>query len=498
MAIKRYIADADNTITDAFRMNLDTRATASNQGLADSLEVFNIYAQATSASVERARILIKFPMEQISTDRTNSLIPASGSVKFYLNMYNVKHSETLPKNFNVQVYALSQSWNEGRGVDMDEYQDLGQSNWVSASTSTAWVDNVTNITGGLAFANPVYTASFVNGDEDMSIEVTPLVEQWIAGTKTNYGFLVKLSSSLPVLDPNSDGGTTSLYTKRFSARGSEFFFKRPAIEARWDSRNKDDRANFYYSSSLAPAEDNLNTLFLYNVVRGRLQNIPAVGTGTIFVSLYSGSWDNTEPTGSKLVLHNGDLNLTGGHVSTGVYTCSVGITASAHNAPMPGPLTHLFDVWHDNSGVQYFTGSIRPIVEVAEEINPSTQYVLNVTNLKPVYYPYETGRFRLFTRQKNWNPTIYTKTTAEVVGTIVESSSYAIVRTVDNLEAIPYGTGSDFHTFMSYDKSGSYFDLDMSLLEPGYQYKIKFAFYNGPAAGWQEQPYSFKFRVEEV
>ena len=78
MAIKRYIADADNTITDAFRMNLDTRATASNQGLADSLEVFNIYAQATSASVERARILIKFPMEQISTDRTNSLIPASG------------------------------------------------------------------------------------------------------------------------------------------------------------------------------------------------------------------------------------------------------------------------------------------------------------------------------------------------------------------------------------------------------------------------------------
>ena len=42
---------------------------------------------------------------------------------------------------------------------------------------------------------------------------------------------------------------------------------------------KDDRSNFYYSSSLAPAEDNLNTIYLYNNIAGRLKNIPAVGTG---------------------------------------------------------------------------------------------------------------------------------------------------------------------------------------------------------------------------
>ena len=52
MTIKRYFATADNTITNAFKENLVTRGTGSNMGLADILEVFSIYGQATSASAE--------------------------------------------------------------------------------------------------------------------------------------------------------------------------------------------------------------------------------------------------------------------------------------------------------------------------------------------------------------------------------------------------------------------------------------------------------------
>ena len=65
----------------------------------------------------------------------------------------------------------------------------------------------------------------------------------------------------------------------------------------------------------------------------------------------------------------------------------------------------------------------------------------------------------------------------------------------DNEEIISYGTGSDKHTKLSYDVSGSYFDLDMELLESGYMYGIKFIFnYNGK---YTEQEEEFKFRVEE-
>ena len=49
MAIKKYLADKDNTITNGFGINLSTRQTGSNMGAADILEVHSIYGQQTSA-----------------------------------------------------------------------------------------------------------------------------------------------------------------------------------------------------------------------------------------------------------------------------------------------------------------------------------------------------------------------------------------------------------------------------------------------------------------
>ena len=67
------------------------------------------------------------------------------------------------------------------------------------------------------------------------------------------------------------------------------------------------------------------------------------------------------------------------------------------------------------------------------------------------------------------------------------------------MTVIAFGTGSDDKncTYLSYDVSGNYFDLDISLLERGYMYGIKFAYYNDSIGSWMEQPETFKFRVEE-
>ena len=58
MAIKKYYANKDNTITNAFKQSLTTRATGANMGLSDILETFSIYGQASSGSTELERILI--------------------------------------------------------------------------------------------------------------------------------------------------------------------------------------------------------------------------------------------------------------------------------------------------------------------------------------------------------------------------------------------------------------------------------------------------------
>ena len=100
MAIKRYTAIADNTITNQFDEALSRRKTSANTGLADSLEVFKLYGQVTTSSVEQARILIKFPINEtnlnsdirtIKQDRDAGTIPASGSVTFFMKLCNVRH-----------------------------------------------------------------------------------------------------------------------------------------------------------------------------------------------------------------------------------------------------------------------------------------------------------------------------------------------------------------------------------------------------------------------
>ena len=115
--------------------------------------------------------------------------------------------------------------------------------------------------------------------------------------------------------------------------------------------------------------------------------------------------------------------------------------------------------------------------------------------MKPVYVNEETARLRVFTRRRNTSPTIYTVATSNVQGEIIQSASYEIVRMVDNATVIQNSTGSsNYQTFMSYDTSGSYFDLDMGMLEPGYMYGIKLSFFT--LNGWREQEQVFKFRVE--
>ena len=521
MGLKRYTASADTTITNAFKDNLVQRGTGSNMGYSDAVEVFSLYGQTSSSaegqSQELSRALIKFPITSISADRTAGNIPVSGSVKFYLKIFNARHPWTLPQDFTLVVAAVSSSWDEGTGLDMDNYSDPGNANWMSASTTTAW----SNLGGDYRDDNdasgaPVYRQTFPLGYEDLSIEITPTVERWMQTSGTalhidNYGLGLFLTSSQEayaaagtaggVLE-NTGGADVSYYTKTFFARSSEFFFRRPHIEARWDSRIQDDRGYFYYSSSMAPATDNLNTLYLYNYVRGRLTNIPAIGTGFVYVSLFSGNNANTMPTtNSAQILYDvptlsTNTVVTGGWVSTGIYSASMCMTSSSATAAP----TKLFDVWSSSptGSVQYKTGSVVPTTfDSWAGGAPTFDRVTTIKNLRRSYGRKQTARFRTFVRDRNWSPTIYTVATRNNPTEIIDSASYKIIRMVDDLEVIPYGTGSEFSTYLSFDVTGNYFDLDLRALEAGYMYGIKLTYYNASIASWIEQPETFKFRVEE-
>ena len=643
MAIKRYIATSDNTITNAYQMNLSTRGTGSNMGAADVLEAFYIYAQtsqgvgANNQSSEKSRILVQFDTDKMNEDRTNGLIPISGNVAWYLNMYNAPHAFTLPKDYKMVIKVCSGSWQEGTGLDMDNYTDQTYegtgSNW--ARKGAPGDGYSTWLTEGGDFAEStlsvVFTGSFTDGTEDLSVDISDIVEDWMTGGDAAAGVIAAAESgtvpddyngtefsltdaqgtsvtfkydtstaisagstiglngassnstvadrvaeainNTPQLrvtairnDPgtanaltmrdiglagNTDGGlglinitsstgqhtktdfangtgipnyglgiflsssyetgSHSYYTKKFFARSSEYFFLRPNLEARWDSATKDDAAYFVQSSSLAAADDNLNTIYLYNYVKGKLQNIPAnsshADTNVIYVSLYSGSTGNVYdklplPVGGD-VAANADLNATGGIYNgpegavTGIYTASIAMSHS---------LDSVYAAWHYEDLVSYHTSSEITVNTInASNHNPDPDYVTTIDNLKAYYSRSEEARFRLFVRSKNWNPNNYTVMQTEAPSEIIEDAYYNLYRIVDDYVVIPYGTGSAIepqsdgsagsYTRLSYDISGNYFDLDMSLLQAGYQYGLRFAYYQN--GSHREQKEVFKFKVEE-
>lgn len=487
MAIKRFFATKDNTITNAFKDGLTTRGTGSNMGAADVMEVFSIYGQASSASSELSRALVQFDTTAVSTQRAAGNIPASGSVDFYLKMSDAEHTESTPRQFTLTIAAVSQSWTEGTGLDTVNYTDLGVSNWIKAASSTNWTNEGGDFLTGSGDSLMFTSKFFDKGTEDLEVNVTSLVEEWLIGTTGSYGFGVFLTSS-------QETATESYYTKKFFARGSEFFHKRPVLEARWNDFVGDDSSNFYLSSSRAPAADNLNTIYMYNYVRGQLVNIPSIGTGAIRVSLYSGS---TGPTGSALnlpvggdVASAGDTNAVGGFVSTGIYSASLAYTSSS--------ITSVYPVWHDGSGTEFFSGSAIT-VKSQEDASafPIKDWVINITNLKPTYSTDEVARFRLYVRPKNWNPNLYTVAQTQIETTPIEKAYYQLTRVIDDSTIIAYGTGSgnESYTQLSYDASGNYFDLDMGMLQSGYTYQLSFLF--NLVGDYSEQRTKFKFRVSD-
>lgn len=483
MSLKRYIANADNTITNAFDATLTTRGTGSNMGASDILEVFSIYGQTSGSSgysSEESRILINFPISTISSDRSAGYIPASGSVNFVVKLFNAEHSSTTPTEFTLVVAPISRSWTEGFGLDMDEYKDHGVSNWISASSNAGWINQGGDfLTGSGASTSSYY---FETGIENLEVDVTAQVEKWIAGTTGSNGFGIFLTPSLLA-------DTRSYYTKKFFGKGSEYQLWRPFIEARWNSQIADERGNFYISSSLLSTE-NVNTIYLYNYRNGKSTNIPAVGTGNIYVKIYEtlGGSASAMPVAGGVTSGNTSV-ITGGWVSTGVYSASFAYTGSSST---------IYDVWMNQAGTTLFhTGTIYPIIYDASNNSGIPNYVLKVSNAQQKYYINDKPRFRLFVREKNWNPTIYTVASTEIEPKIIEKAYYRLFRVQDNFEVVPYGTGSTQHTLLSFDVSGNYFDFDMSILEKGYIYGFKFAFDLQQNGQIEEQPYVFKFRVEE-
>ena len=141
-------------------------------GQSDVSEVYSIFGLQSTSSVELSRVLTQFDIPTIISDRNAGIIPASGGVSFYLRVFNAETSKTVPRDFELVIQAISRSWSEGDGLDLETYKDAGVSNWISASQGVAWTTQ-----GGDYHASPAFSQSFETGLEDLELDITTLFDR---------------------------------------------------------------------------------------------------------------------------------------------------------------------------------------------------------------------------------------------------------------------------------------------------------------------------------
>ena len=209
-----------------------------NFGRDEILEISN-ETDVTALNADVNRALIQFSTSQITDVITNIISGSTYSASLKLFLANA----TLPIDYTIFGYPISQSWDMGLGKSADIPITTVGCTWISRTETSNWAST------GSSFINTPSSQSFNYIDsKDINMDVTSIVNSWASSSIPNNGFLLRLSSSI-------EDSTTPLITKFFSMDSHTIY--PPQLEFKWDDSK--------YSSSLSQiTSSNFSTSIINN------------------------------------------------------------------------------------------------------------------------------------------------------------------------------------------------------------------------------------------
>lgn len=229
--IYRIYAQKDTTIYE------QTTRRAQNTGADEILEVTKFYDELTDETFEgNSRILIQFDITSISQSIASGDI--SSSAKFYLNLTSTEQNE-VRSEYQLDIYQVSQSWSEGIGQFYYNPIVTDGSSWQFRTDDDRWAtgsftlgttgSSIINDGGGTWYTastqNTSYNQTFNKYTNDLKVEVTDYVNDWITGSRTNYGFLIKRPDS-------QESGSIRYGSSKFFSNETHTIYV-PTLEVRW-------------------------------------------------------------------------------------------------------------------------------------------------------------------------------------------------------------------------------------------------------------------------
>jgi len=499
------------------RVIKSTRKWNANTGKAGSLDIFKLYGATLSGTVsnnELSRLLVKFDLTDLSDDFAAGKIDInSPSFNVSLKLFDVYGGQPNPTNFTLKLYPLSQSFDEGGGKDVVLFRDSDIANFLTASyvsgVQNLWhasganakgllgssdIDIIAsgNLSDGLGIQNLWVTQSFTAGTENLVMDVTKIVSATLKSLMPDCGFRISFVES-------DENDTETRFVKRFGSLEASDPYVRPQLVVKFDDSVISHESNFTFDTS--------NTLFLYNYVKGNLQNVVSgtsltqiTGSNSLLLKLVT---RHSASTGFEDFISyvTASQHRIGSTNVTGIYSASFTLTSATpkFQTKLRQSGSVIFDqIWGSFDGtVSYYTGSLvgNPPGSSTGPTNPKRYYV-NVTNISNEYSLTDTARMKVFFFDYS-SPTVkLVRIPVETPSVIIENAHYSIRDAITDAVIIPFDQTYN-STRMSADSQTMYFDVIMSSLFPGRSYVIDILV----REGGQEQIYrdaSPAFRVVEM
>jgi len=470
-------ADKDAYITNRYIKIASSGSfrTGSNVGSAGTLDLFKLYGvtftnnDASLPNLELSRLLIHFDLQPLKDLIYSSSININHrSFNCSVKLFDVYGGQTTPSNFDISLYPLSKSFDEGSGRDVVYYSDYDACNFSSASINVSWELSGSGKGGGAETICDYITSSanlggssleatqhFKTGEEDLIIDVTKIVSATVVGLLPDSGFRLSLK-------PTLEDDKFSYFVKRFASRTAYDTSKHPKIIVKYDDSIQDDVQNLRF--------DQNSTIFLRNYLHGELSNITSgsssiTGSNSLLLKLVTAVSGN----GSYSLIFTGSQHFDGVNYYPGIYSAS--FTIPQTNQTLYKELQHsgsvtFTPIWSSlDSSVAYLTGS-KFVVYPPQRSNSTIDfknYVVTTSGLQDLHGSNENIFIRVNVFDYT-SPTIkLVKKPIELSGIVIRRAYYQIrdAATNETIIAFDEAYGS---TRISSDFNGMYFTLDSSSL----------------------------------
>lgn len=298
-----------------------------------------------------SRFIVKFDLSDLENKLSSKEVNSN-----LVSGYRLKMKNSIPKDkilepeyeydilnkniaasFDLICFPINKDWDEGRGYDLGEEHYLikqagnpsitGYSNWNYATSTIAWdAPGVYSDPTGSTAVTSYATQHFDIGNEDIDMDITDIVNDWLSGGSENNGIGISYRRDFELLS------TDTRYIASFFTQHTNTAYK-PYIEVLYNQSFKDDRADV--------TNNRVCKLFLYTFSGHNPSNF--FTSSTVSIQTYAGV--------------NVYTGLTPTQLEKGVYYVEVWMSAATKGQQYK-------DVWNNvtfNAGydqqnyTQYFT-----------------------------------------------------------------------------------------------------------------------------------------------